>query len=317
MRRYIAKRIGWGLFVIWLVATTVFLGLHALPGGPVESMMGPNVADQAIEELREKLGYNRPLWVQYVDWLTSIVTLDFGTDPMTGTPVAERVMNTAPRTLSIAMVGIIFGLSVSIPAGVVSALRKGEPADYVATIAAFSGISFPAFFTGILLMLVFAVHLELFPVFGYVPIKESFWGWLRHIILPGLAVGAPYTAIIMRMTRSSMLEVMGEQYMKTARSKGVRPRIRLFKHALQNAMIPVVTVAGIQIAIIVIGSVTVELVFGLAGIGRLLVDAILSRNYPVAQVVIVLTSTLLVGMNLLVDIVYTFIDPRIKYGGGA
>lgn len=317
MRRYIAKRIIYGLFIVWLVATTVFLGLHALPGGPVESMMGPNVPQEAVEELRHQLGYDRPLWVQYVDWMTNLLTLNFGTDPITGTPIAERIMNTAPRTLSIALVGIIFGLTLSIPAGVISALKKDQPADYAATVAAFAGLSFPAFFTGILLMLVFAVWLDFFPVFGYVSMKKSFWGWLHHILLPGLAVGAPYTAVIMRMTRSSMLETLGEQYMKTARAKGIAPRVRLFKHAMQNAMIPVVTVAGIQIAIIVIGSVTVELVFGLAGIGRLLVDSILSRNYPVAQVVIVLTSILLVGMNLLVDIVYTLIDPRIKYGGEA
>ncbi|MFB6301089.1 MAG: ABC transporter permease [Halobacteriales archaeon] len=315
MRRYIIKRVLHSLFIIWLVATTVFIGLQLLPGGPVRTMMGPNVPERAIQEMRRELGLHKPIWIQYLDFLKSLITFQFGTSLTTQEPIEKIVMTVAPRTFSIGIVGMIVGITLSIPTGIISALRKGEPSDYVATVAAFAGLSFPAFFIGILLMLVFAVHIDLFPTFGYVPIKKDPIGWAQHIILPGIAVGLPYTAVVMRMTRSSMLEVMGQQYMKTAKSKGVSARVRLWKHALQNALIPVVTVAGIQIALIIIGSVTVEIVFGINGIGRTLVDSILKRDYPLAQVIIIITSTVLVGMNLIVDIVYTVIDPRIRYEG--
>lgn len=315
MRRYIAKRVLHSVFLVWLVATVVFFGLQALPGGPVRTMLGPNVPEEAVRELRRQLGLNQPIWVQYLNFMKDLLTFDFGFSLTSQEPIEKIIMTVAPRTFSIGLVGMIVGITISIPTGIISALRKGEPADYAATVAAFAGLSFPAFFIGILLMLVFAVHLSLFPTFGYVPIKKNPIGWLHHIILPGIAVGLPYTAVVMRMTRSSMLEVMGKQYMKTAKSKGVDSTIRLWKHALQNALIPVVTVAGIQIALIIIGSVTVEIVFGINGIGRTLVDAILTRDYPLAQIVIIITSTVLIGMNLIVDIVYTVIDPRIRYEG--
>lgn len=317
MYRYVAKRILYGLFVIWLVATVVFFGLRALPGGPAQTILGGNVSQEAIRELRQQLGLNRPLWVQYVDYLTDFITFDFGRSLSSGKQISTVIGNTGPRTLSLATVGVVTGLALSIPTGIVSALYKDTVADYVATVSAFLGLSMPAFYIGILLAILFGVQLGWLPIFGYKPLSAGVVPWLKHIIMPGIAVGLPYAAVIMRMTRSSLLEVMGSQYMKTARAKGVGSRVRLFKHAFQNALIPVVTVVGIQLAIIIIGSVTVELVFGIQGIGRLLVDSILTRNYPLTQVVIVLTSAVLVGMNLLVDIVYTLIDPRIRYGGGA
>jgi peptide/nickel transport system permease protein len=247
--------------------------------------------------------------------MVDLVTFDFGQSITTSESVAAAVAGAAPRTFSIALVAVVVGLAIAVPAGVISATRKRQPVDYVATVGAFLGLSMPAFFVGILLALVFGVWFDLLPVFGYTPLSEGIVPWLQSIILPGIAVGLPYGAVVMRMMRSSLLEVLDAPYMKTALAKGVRPRVRLYKHALQNALIPVVTVAGIQLALVLVGSVTVEIVFGIQGLGRLLVDSMLDRNYPVTQVVILVVAAVLVFTNLAVDIAYTAIDPRIRYGG--
>lgn len=315
MRKYIIKRTIYALFIIWAVATIVFLAMRALPGGPVHAILGRNASPESVEALRHKLGLNRPLIVQYLDWMTNLITFDLGPSLTSGQDVDEIVRQAAPKTFAIGFIGVVVGLLVSIPAGIASAVYKDEPVDYVATITAFLGLSMPAFFIGIVLAIVFGVWLSVLPVYGYAPPEEGVITWLQHLILPGIAVGLPYAAILMRMTRSSLLEVLGEPYMKTAKSKGVSSRVRLWKHALQNAMIPVMTVAGIQIAVILVGSVTVEIVFAIQGLGRLLVDSIVRRNYPVTQVVIVLTSAILVFANLFMDIAYTLVDPRIRYGG--
>jgi len=224
------------------------------------------------------------------------------------------LLTTAPRTFAIGGLGIVVGLLISIPAGIIAATRRRETIDYVSTMAAFLGISMPAFFIGILLALVFGVWFNLLPIVGYTPLSEGVIPWFKSILLPGIAVGLPYGAIVMRMMRSSLLEVMNEPYMRTALAKGVDSRVRLVKHALQNAMIPVITVAGIQVAIIIVGSVTVELVFGIKGLGRVLVNSMLDRDYAVTQGAILLVAFILVFMNLAVDLTYTVIDPRIRYG---
>ncbi len=315
MRQYVAKRVAHAVFIMWLVATTVFFGLRLIPGGPVRTMLGQEATPKAIAALRTKLGLNRPLYVQYFDWLHKMVTLHFGQSLSTGQTVSTLVSQAAPKTLSIAILAIIVGLGVAVPTGIISATRKGEGVDYVATVTAFLGVSMPAFFVGILLALVFGVWLNLLPVFGYTPPSKGIVPWLKSILLPGIAVGLPYAAVVMRMMRSSLLEVLNQPYMRTARAKGVNKHVMLFKHALQNALIPVITVAGIQLALVLVGSVTVELVFGIQGLGRLLVDSMLDRNYPVTQAVILLVAAVMVFTNLAVDLVYTVIDPRIDYGG--
>ena len=315
MWRYIAKRVAHAVFVMWLVATTVFLGLRSIPGGPVRAMLGQEATPQAVASLRRELGLDEPLPVQYVDWLAGMFVGDFGTSISSGAEVGSLIAQAAPRTLSIALFGVLLGLAVSIPAGVVGATRRNQPADYAATIAAFLGISMPAFFVGILLAIVFGVWLGWFPVIGYTPLSAGFVQWLESIVLPGIAVGLPYAAGVTRMMRSSLIETLDEQYMRTALAKGVRSDVRLYKHALQNALMPVVTIAGIQLALVLGGTVTVEIVFGIQGLGRLLVNSILERNYPVTQVTILLISGIFVFMNLIVDIAYTAIDPRVQYGG--
>lgn len=315
MWRYITKRVIHAVSIMWLVATTVFFGLRLIPGGPVRSILAQEATPQAIAALRAQLGLNRPLYIQYFDWLTDLVTFQFGQSLSTSQSVATLVSQAAPRTLSIALFAIIVGLGIAIPTGIVSATRKGEPADYIATITGFLGVSMPAFFVGILLALVFGVWFDLLPVVGYTPLSEGIVPWLKSILLPGIAVGLPYTAVVMRMMRSSLLEVLNKPYIRTARAKGVSSRVTLYKHAFQNALIPVITVAGIQLALILVGSVTVEIVFGIQGLGRLLVDSMLDRNYPVTQVVILLVAGVMVFTNLIVDLAYTVIDPRIGYGG--
>jgi peptide/nickel transport system permease protein len=315
MWRYVTKRVAHALFVMWLVATTVFFGLRAIPGGPVKTMLGQEATPEAVRALRRQLGLDRPLPIQYVDWMTDLLVLDLGTSITSSSSVTTLIVQAAPRTLSIGGFGVVLGLAVAIPAGVVAATHKNEASDYVATIIAFLGISMPAFFVGILLAIVFGVWLGWFPVIGYNPLSEGFVPWLESIVLPGIAVGLPYAAGVTRMMRSSLLEVLDQQYMRTALVKGLSGNTQLYKHALQNALIPVVTVAGIQLALVLGGTVTVEIVFGIKGLGRLLVDSILDRDYPVTQATILLISGIFVFMNLIVDIAYTAIDPRIRYGG--
>ncbi|MXR39987.1 ABC transporter permease subunit [Halobaculum sp. WSA2] len=315
MWRYITKRVAHAVLVMWMVATTVFFGLRAVPGGPVRGMLGQEATEEAVARLREDLGLDEPLAVQYVEWMTDLLVGDFGTSITSSEAVGTLVAQAVPKTLSIAAFGVTLGLLVAIPAGVIGATRRNEPADYAATIAAFLGISMPAFFVGILLAVVFGVWLGWFPVVGYTNISEGVVPWLRGIVLPGIAVGLPYAAGVTRMMRSSLIETLDEQYMRTARAKGVGDSVRLYKHAMQNALMPVVTIAGIQLALVLGGTVTVEIVFGIQGLGRLLVDSILERNYPVTQVAILLISGIFVFMNLLVDIAYTAIDPRVRYGG--
>jgi peptide/nickel transport system permease protein len=315
MWRYILKRILHAFFIMWLVATTVFFGLRFIPGGPVRSMLGQEATPDAVAALRTRLGLDQPLHVQYVEWMSDLLVLDFGRGVVSGEQVTSLLAQAAPKTLSIGALAVVVGLAVAIPTGIISATRKQEPLDYVATVAAFLGLSMPAFFVGILLALVFGVWLDLLPVVGYTPPREGIVPWFESILLPGVAVGLPYAAIVMRMMRSSLLEVMNQPYMRTARAKGVDSRVMLYKHALQNALIPVVTVAGIQLALVLVGSVTVEIVFGIQGLGRLLVDSILDRNYPVTQAVILVVAGVMVFTNLVVDLTYTVIDPRIGYEG--
>jgi len=313
MLKYVFKRVVHASFVIWMVATAVFIGLRTMPGDPARLAAGMQAPQEEVDALRESLGLTQPLHVQYIDYWGKLLTFDFGNSMMGSQPVNEMLMNALPRTLSIAVVAFFVGLVIAIPTGVISATNKDQVEDYLSTIGAFFGVSMPAFFFGILLAVIVGGQLNLLPVYGYTELSEGVIPWLESILLPGIAVGVPYAAIVMRMMRSYLLEEMGEQYMETARAKGVPPRTALYKHALQNALIPVVTVAGIQVAFLLTGSVTVELVFGIRGLGRLLVESMLNHDYPVVQGAILVVAAMMVYMNLVVDLIYTLLDPRIRY----
>ncbi|GIX48596.1 MAG: ABC transporter permease [Candidatus Tectimicrobiota bacterium] len=313
MRRYLCKRLLYAVLVMWGVATLVFFMLRAIPGDPVSVMLGPEATPEAVAQLRHNLGLDRPFYVQYVFWLWNLGRGDLGRSIVNGERVLVLLGQAAPRTFAIAVLALAISLAVALPAGIVSALKKHTFPDHVATVVAFLGLSMPNFWLGIVLILVFAVKLGWLPALGYVPLSEGFWPWLRHLLLPAFTSGTAFAAIIMRMTRSAMLEVLHAPYISTARAKGLRERVVILKHALKNALIPVITVIGIAFSLLLVGAVVVEEVFAIQGLGRTLVRSIINRDFPVVQGAILLIAGIFVGMNLLVDILYTYINPRIRY----
>jgi len=317
MRNYIAKRLVHAFVVVWIVATVVFGAVRAIPGDPVQLMLGGDATQEAREQLEAQLGLDQPIYVQYGRWMGRLAQGDFGESLSTGVPVFELLVQVGGPTVSIGLVGMSIALLIAVPAGLISAVHQYEWDDYIATFIAFLGISMPGFWAGILLIVLFAQHVEFIPAFGYVPLREGGLSeWFSHVLLPAIAVGIPYGGIIMRMMRSSMLEVLSEDYIRTARAKGLSPKLIVFKHAFQNALIPVVTIGGILLGTLLGGVVAVELVFGIQGLGRLLIGSIHQRDFPVIQGSIVLIAFVFVMANLVIDILYTMINPQIKYGGG-
>jgi peptide/nickel transport system permease protein len=315
MRRYIAKRVAHAMVVIYIVATVVFFAVRSIPGDPARVLLGGDANAEAIAALREEMGLNEPLYIQYFRWLGRIFQGDLGTSVFGDQAVLQMIVGVAEPTLSIAGLGMLIALLIAIPAGITSAVKQYQWEDYVATAVSFVGISMPGFWIGIVLLIVFSARLGWLPAFGYVSFREGIIPWLQHILLPAFAVGLPYGGILMRMTRSSMMEVLNEDYMRTARAKGLNNRIVLFKHGLQNALIPIITIAGILLGVLLGGVVAVEIVFGIQGLGRLLIASITRRDFPVIQGSVIIISFIFVFMNLLIDVLYTSINPRIKYGG--
>jgi len=317
IQRYVAKRTLQAILVIYVVATTVFVAIRSIPGDPARLILGGDADADAIAAVRAELGLDQPIYVQYGRWMTDLARGDFGTSIYTGEPVLGRIAGAAEPTLSIGVVGISIAILIAIPAGIVSATRRNQWEDYVATGVAFLGISMPSFWIGIVLLLTVGSVVSAIPSYGYASISEGVGPWLAHVILPAAAVGLPYAGIITRMTRSSMLEVLSEDYMQTARAKGLPPRLVLLKHGLQNALLPVVTVAGILFALLLGGIVAVEMVFGIQGFGRLLIRSIERQDFPIVQGSVIVISVIFVFMNLFVDLLYMSINPKIRYGGEA
>lgn len=314
MTRYIIRRLIHSIFIIWGVATLVFFGLRAIPGDPVVQFLGAEYTPEAAEALNEKLGLDEPVYIQYFKWLSSTVQGDLGDSIATGETVGEAIRTGFPKTISIAVVAFTLALIIAIPTGVIAALRRNSWIDYFVSVIAFIGVSMPSFWFGIILIILFAVRLNWLPAVGYASIEdEGPWEWLKHLLLPALAVGAGFSAILMRFVRAGLLEVLGSDFIRTARAKGLTERNVIIRHALRNALIPVVTIAGIQLALLLSGTVIIEIVFSIRGLGRILVGAILDKDYPIVQGVILLVSVIFVLANLVVDIIYTFLDPRIRY----
>jgi peptide/nickel transport system permease protein len=314
MTQYILRRLIQSLFIIWGCATLVFFMLRMIPGDPVIQMLGPEYTPEAAAALRAKLGLDEPLLVQYLRWMGNILHGDLGGSIASGETVADAIKSGLPKTLSLATVSFVIATAIAVPAGVIAALRRNGPFDYIASIVAFIGVSMPSFWFGIILILVFAVQLRWLPAIGYSEIAEDgVWAWFQRLILPSLAIGAGYAAILMRFVRAGLLDVLGSDYIRTARAKGMREGSVVVRHALRNALIPVVTVVGIQLALLLSGTVVIETVFSIRGLGRILVGAIFDRDYPIVQGVILLIAVIFVLANLVVDIVYTFLDPRIHY----
>lgn len=314
MSGYLLRRSVGALIVMWAVATLVFFMLRIVPGDPFAAMMADAGDMEAVEALRRKFGLDQPMYVQYVKWFANALQGDFGTSIYGArVPVQQLLLEALPRTLSIAGLSFVIALIIAVPAGLIAATRRNTAWDHGVTLFAFLGLSMPDFWLAILLIVFLAVNISWLPAIGYEPLSAGFWPWLSHLILPAIAVGTGFSAIIARMIRSAMLEVLKTDYMRVARAKGLAPSTLILFHALPNALIPVVTVIGIAFALLMSGAVVVENVFSIKGLGRLLIQGILNRDYPVVQGAILVVSAIFVFSNLLVDMLYSVIDPRIRY----
>ena len=313
MTGYIVRRCLGAIVVMWAVATLVFFMLRIVPGDPLAAMLFDTGDPRAAEALRAKYGLDQPLVVQYARWLWLVMQGDFGQSIYgSRVPVSQILIEAAPRTLSLAILAFFVAIAIALPAGLISALRRGRPIDHGVTFIAFLGLSMPDFWLGILLIILFAANLGWLPAIGYVPISDGFWPWLSHLILPAIAAGSTFSAIIARMVRSSMLEVLKTDYVRTAEAKGLRPWRVVMGHAFPNALIPVITVIGIAFGLLLASAVVVETVFAIKGLGRILIEGILNRDYPVVQGAILVVSFIFVFVNLAVDVLYVAIDPRIR-----
>jgi peptide/nickel transport system permease protein len=314
MQAYLARRLVYGLLVMWAVATLVFFMMRAVPGDPVRALVGLDADPATVADIRRSLALDRPYVVQYGRWLARLAQGDLGRSIYTKQPVAQLLGEALPRTLSLALLSFLIAVALAIPAGIVSVVRRYSAADHALTVAAFLGVSMPSFWLGIVLIIVFAVKLQLLPAFGYEPLSVGLWPWLSHLLLPAIATGTPFAAIVARMTRSALLDVLREDYVRTARAKGLRERVVVNRHALANALIPVITVMGIAFALLLAGAVISENVFAIKGVGRLVIEAILNRDFPIVQGAVLLIAAVFVFTNVAVDLLYAVVNPKIRYG---
>jgi len=314
MSGYILRRIFGALVVMMAVATLVFFMLRLVPGDPIAAMLVDAGSDEARDALTKKFGFDQPVIIQYFKWLFNLMQGDLGTSLYGSNQKVTNILYEAlPRTLSLAGLSFFIAIAIALPAGIISAIKKNTAADNTVSIFAFLGLSMPDFWLAILLIIVFAANLQWLPAIGYAPLSSGFWEWLRHLILPSIAIGTGFSAIIARMVRSSLLGELKSDYMRTAAAKGLSPSSMVVIHALPNAMLPVVTVLGIAIALLISGAVVVENVFSIKGLGRVLIQGILNRDYPVVQGAVLLISAFFVFANLMVDLLYAVIDPRVRY----
>jgi len=314
MSAFLVRRLIGTVLVMWAVATLVFFMLRLVPGDPVAAMLADAGSAEAEAALRAKFGFDEPVFMQYLYWLGNMFQGDFGNSLYGNNQAVSTILAEAlPRTLSLAGIAFVIAIVIAVPAGILSATRRNTPVDTGVSFVAFLGLSMPDFWLAIMLIIVFAANLQWLPAIGYVPLSEGFWPWLEHLILPAIAVGTAFSAIIARMIRSSLLEVLKADYMRTAAAKGLTPRMIMWSHALPNAMIPVITVVGIAFALLISGAVVVENVFSIKGLGRVLINGILNRDYPVVQGAVLVVSAFFVLSNLLVDLLYGVLDPRIRY----
>ena len=313
MLSYIVRRILAAIPVMVFVALFVFLLLRLSPGDPAAIIAGDTATPEQLEQIRERLGLNDPLLVQFADWGWRLLQGDFGESILSGTSVTSMIADRMEPTISLALTTIILSILIAVPLGVIAAWKHGTIVDRVVMAISVLGFSVPVFVIAYVLIQIFAINLTWLPVQGFTSIFDDPAAFAQRIALPTLTLTSLYIALIARITRTSMLETLGEDFVRTARAKGLAERRVLMKHALRNSAVPIVTVIGIGFALIISGVVVTESVFNLPGIGRLTVDAVLARDYPVIQGVILLASLLYVAINLMIDIAYVILDPRIRY----
>ena len=314
MGAYLIRRVIGAALVMVAVATLVFFMLRIVPGDPIAAMLADAGGPDEIAAMRARMGLDQPVVVQYIYWVRNMFEGDLGASIYgSRQPVALILAEALPRTMSLAALSFVIAMVIAVPAGILSAIRRNTATDNTVSLIAFLGLSMPDFWLALLLIIVFAANLQWLPAIGYVPISEGFWDWLRHLILPAIAVGTAFSAITARMIRSSLLEVLKADYVRTATAKGLTERQVILGHALPNAMIPVITVIGIAFALLISGAVVVENVFAIKGLGRVLIQGILNRDYPVVQGAVLVVSAFFVFSNLIIDLLYGVIDPRIRY----
>ena len=313
MLSYVIRRIIATVPVMAVVALFVFSLLYIAPGDPAAVIAGDQATPADVERIRASLGLDRPFLIRFGDWVWHILHGDLGTSIFSNLPVATMIGQRIEPTLSLMVITLVFAVCVAVPIGVIAAWKAGNLIDRAIMAFAVLGFSVPVFVVGYLLAFVFALELDWLPVQGYTPLSEGLWPWFENLILPAVALGCVYIALIARITRAAMLEVLQQDYIRTARAKGIGQTGILFIHALKNAAVPIVTVIGIGIALLIGGAVVTETVFAIPGIGRLTVDAILRRDYPVIQGIVLVFSFVYVLVNLLIDLLYTVLDPRIRY----
>lgn len=314
MREYILRRIAAMIPVLVIVSIISFSLLYLLPGDPALAMMGEEAGDEEqYQALREQLGLNEPIYVQYGRWVGNLLQGDFGRSVRTNEPVLELLLSRLPITFYYGATAMIIGIAIAIPVAMMSALKPGSRFDVIGTFAAMGGVAIPNFWLAILLMYVFAVTLNWLPASGYVSPFEDFGRSLQLLILPSIALGTAWAAIFMRQARSSLIEVLQQDFVQTARAKGLVERAVVIRHAMKNAMIPVITVMGVQVGNIFSGAIITETIFAVPGIGRITVDAIWFRDFTLLQGAVIMMTIGVLLANLITDLLYGFLDPRIRY----
>jgi len=287
--------------------------IRLVPGDPAHAILGISATPENVEYINKLYGLDKPIFIQYIVWMKKVLSLDLGKSIYSNEDILEILISRIPVTFQLAFLSMLIALLVSIPVGIVSAVRRNTFLDKLVCILTFGGISIPGFWLGIILIFLFAVILPVFPLYGFVSIFTDFTEGLRHLFLPAITLGISLAAVVCRIIRASMMGVLAENYIITARSKGLKESAVIIKHGFRNTLIPVTTVIGIQVGTVLGGSALIEVVFALPGLGRLMVDSIFSRDYPVVQIIVLFYAFIFVMINLLIDILYTYLDPRIVY----
>jgi len=315
MTAYILRRLIMLIPVILIVGIIVFGLIHLTPGDPAAVILGDQATPEAIENLREQLGLNDPLPVQFIHWFSGVLHFDFGESIFMGEPVTQALLDRAQPTILLTIYALMFQIAIGVPAGVISAVKHNSIVDRIVTVVAISGAAIPTFFLGILLILFFAVRLGWLPSGGYTPLHEDPIAHFKKMLMPAFALGFSSAGLLARLVRSSMLDVMREDYVRTALAKGLPMRFVVIRHALRNALIPALTVIGTSVGALLGGAVVTETVFTIPGMGRLVVQSISRRDYPVIQGAVMVIAMTYVIVNLVVDLLYVYIDPRVRLGG--
>ena len=312
--RHILARLAALIPILLGLSIASFALVHVIPGDPALVMLGGEGTPQQVQELRKQLGLDRPLIARYGEWLGRVLRGDLGESLYNRTRITDELRWRFPTTLALVCLSLLLSIGVGVPAGLISAVYRNSWIDHAARLLTLVSLSLPSFWLGLMLILLFSLKLNLLPIVGYKPITIDSWGGIRFLILPGAALGTYLAALLARLVRSSVLEVLGQEYIRTARAKGLPERVVLFRHALRNALVPAVTVIGINVGILLGGSAVIETLFVLPGVGQLVVTALYNRDLPVIQGLILYISVLYVLINLAVDLLYTYLDPRLRFG---